>query len=120
MSLDSHLRQEILETLSELRKVSGRLEALLTQLDKTSGLSLKDDAGPGIGVFALLSIPDHLRKTLIILSGSDEATARDVAKETGRTRGMESIYLNQLDRMGYVRKTRRGREVCFSLKEKKS
>ncbi|MCJ7630981.1 transcriptional regulator [Candidatus Bathyarchaeota archaeon] len=120
MSLDNRLKQEILEVLSELRKVSGKLEDLLTQLDGSSGLSLRGDDGPRIGLFSLLSIPDHLRKSLIILSGCDEATARDVAKETGRTRELESINLNQLHRMGYIKKIRKGREVYFGLKEAES
>jgi ribosomal protein S19E (S16A) len=41
--------------------------------------------------------------------------AEDVAKETGRARAIESAYLNQLARMGYVKKGREGRRVYFSV-----
>jgi len=120
MSSHSHLRQEILEIRSELKRVSDRLEALLTYLENRSDLSLKDDSDRRIGVFSLLSLPDYLRKSVVALSGFDEATAGDIAKNTGRTRAAESLHLNQLHNMGYVKKVRRGRIVYFSLKEEKT
>ena len=64
----------------------------------------------------LLTLPDHLRKTAIILCQIGEATAADVAARSGRARAAESDYLNQLARMGFVRKKRKGRESCFSVK----
>ena len=120
MSLDNRLKREILDVLSELRKVNGRLEGILIHLDESSGLSFKEDDGSRLGLFSLLSLPDHLRKSLMSLSGFDEATAKDVAKETGRTRELESINLNQLHRMGYIEKTRKGRQMYFSLKGEKT
>jgi DNA-binding IclR family transcriptional regulator len=44
-----------------------------------------------------------------------KAMAENVAKETGRARAIESAYLNQLVRMGYVKKGREGRRVYFSV-----
>ena len=63
----------------------------------------------------LLTLPDHLRKTAVILCQLGEATAADVAARSGRARAAESDYLNQLARMGVVRKKRKGRESCFSV-----
>jgi len=63
----------------------------------------------------LLTLPDHLRKTAVILCQLGEATAADVASRSGRARAAESDYLNQLARMGVVRKKRKGRESCFSV-----
>jgi len=44
-----------------------------------------------------------------------KAIAEDVAKETGRARAIESAYLNQLTRMGYIKKEREGRRAYFSI-----
>lgn len=64
----------------------------------------------------LLSLPDHLRKSLIILSCFGQATALMIAKQSKRARPVESAYLNQLCIMGYARKERRRREVWFIIK----
>lgn len=61
----------------------------------------------------LLQLPDHLRGTLIALSETREATASEVAEKTGKVRNIESVYLNQLERMGLVEKFRRGRRIYF-------
>lgn len=61
----------------------------------------------------LLSLPDHLRKTAIIICNLKEASANDVAARSGRARAAESDYLNQLARMGIIKKKRKGRESYF-------
>lgn len=68
-----------------------------------------------LDVMSLLSLPDHLRKTATVLCSLREATADEVAERTGRARAVESSYLNQLVRMGYLKKERRGRRVLFSI-----
>ena len=67
-----------------------------------------------LDAMTLLSLPDHLRSTAMALHRLGEATAEEVARATGRARAVESGYLNQLVRMGYVKKRRRGRRVLFS------
>ncbi|MEM3731881.1 MAG: zinc-ribbon domain-containing protein [Candidatus Bathyarchaeia archaeon] len=44
-----------------------------------------------------------------------EATALEVSRKTGRSRAAESDYLNQLADRGFLKKTRRGREVIFQV-----
>jgi len=66
-----------------------------------------------IEVDALLRIPDHLRKTLIAVYRLGFVTAEDVAQQTGRARALESSYLNQLARMGYLKRERKKRRVYF-------
>lgn len=61
----------------------------------------------------LISLPDHLRKTAIILCNLKEASANEIAARSGRARAAESDYLNQLVRMGIVKKRRKGRESYF-------
>ena len=64
----------------------------------------------------LLSLPDHLRKTAIIVCQLGEANAAEVAAKSGRARAAESDYLNQLARMGILGKRRKGRESYFTAK----
>jgi hypothetical protein len=65
----------------------------------------------------LLSLPDHLRKTAIIVCQLGEASAAEVAARSGRARAAESDYLNQLARMGILEKRRKGRESYFAAKK---
>jgi hypothetical protein len=62
----------------------------------------------------LLALPDHLRKTAIIVCQLEEANATEVAARSGRARAAESDYLNQLTRMGVLEKRRKGRESYFT------
>jgi hypothetical protein len=69
-----------------------------------------------LDVMTLLNLPDHLRKTASIVCDRGRATAREVSDRTQRSRAVESGYLNQLVRMGYLKKDRGGRRVYFSVK----
>lgn len=53
---------------------------------------------------ALLELPDHLRRTALVVIKRGRVTAEDVAKETSRARANESGNLNQLERMGYLKR----------------
>jgi hypothetical protein len=68
-----------------------------------------------LDVMTLLSLPDHLRKTATVTSSLGKATADEIAELTKRARAVESGYLNQLVRMGYLKKERIGRKVLFSV-----
>jgi hypothetical protein len=67
-----------------------------------------------LDAITLLSLPDHLRSTAMALNRMGEASADEIAAATGRVRAVESSYLNQLVRMGYIKKQRRERRVLFS------
>jgi len=71
--------------------------------------------GLALGPSTLLSLPDHLRKTAVIVCQLGEASAADVAARSGRARAAESDYLNQLMRMGLLKKKRKGRESYFTV-----
>ena len=68
-----------------------------------------------LDVMTLLSLPDHLRKTASMVCEKGKTTADEVAKMTQKARAVESSYLNQLVRMGYLKKERKGRQVLFSV-----
>ncbi len=70
-----------------------------------------------LDVMTLLSLPDHLRKTAMVISRLSNATAEEVADQTKRARAVESGYLNQLVLMGYLKKERRGRKAYFYVEK---
>jgi hypothetical protein len=61
----------------------------------------------------LLSLPDNLRKTYLIAASEGECNATQASILTGRSRAIESSYLNQLVRMGWLAKYRNSRTLCF-------
>lgn len=82
-------------------------DSTLISPEYVEGLSLSSST--------LLSLPDHLRKTAIVICQLTEASAGQVAARSGRARAAESDYLNQLARMGILKKKRKGRESYFSV-----
>jgi hypothetical protein len=63
----------------------------------------------------LFSLPDHLRKTYLTVMSKGKTSATEASNLTGRCRAMESNYLNQLSRMGWLAKHRDSKTVRFSL-----
>jgi phosphoserine phosphatase len=68
-----------------------------------------------LDAMTLLSLPMSLRKTVMALYKLEKATAEEIAKETKRLRAVESAAANQLVRMGYLKKDRKGRTVNFYI-----
>lgn len=64
---------------------------------------------------SFIQLPDHLRKTAIGLLKIGQGTAGEVSKLTGRARAVESDYLNQLERQGFVTSFRKSRQKIFVL-----
>jgi ArsR family transcriptional regulator, lead/cadmium/zinc/bismuth-responsive transcriptional repressor len=62
---------------------------------------------------SLITLPDHLRKTYVVVATKGECDAVQVSNHTGRCRAIESNYLNQLLRMGWVSKRRISKAVHF-------
>jgi hypothetical protein len=90
------------------------LDSLWVELRKVIP-SVDDFKFEPLDVMTLLSLPDHLRKTATVTSSLGKATADEIAEFTERARAVESGYLNQLVRMGYLKKERIGRKVIFSV-----
>jgi hypothetical protein len=61
----------------------------------------------------LLELPDHLRRTYLIVASRGECDATVVSNLTGRCRAVESNYLNQLSRMGWLNKRRISKTINF-------
>jgi hypothetical protein len=66
----------------------------------------------------LISLPDHLRKTYLVVASRGECDAVAVSNQTGRCRAIESNYLNQLARMGWLNKHRVSKTAQFHLMSK--
>jgi len=99
-----------------LKRIEKKIDILISGAETKRPAKRREEAmGEGLDVMTLLSFPDHLRKSAMTIMKLGKAMAEDVAKETGRARAIESAYLNQLARMGYVKKVREGRRVYFSL-----
>ncbi len=61
----------------------------------------------------LTALPDHLRRTYVTVSSKGECSAVQVSNLTGRCRAVESNYLNQLSRMGWLNKRRVSKTTHF-------
>lgn len=61
----------------------------------------------------LISLPDHLRRTYMVVVSKGECNAITVSNLTGRCRAIESNYLNQLSRMGWLNKRRVSKMTHF-------
>lgn len=104
--------------IEEIRRImessAERVEKAISKLLESSGRS---EVGPRetapIRTAVRVMLSPALRKTLEALSQLGSATAEEVASLTGRTRPLESVYLNQLVQMGLVEKERRGQKIYF-------
>lgn len=61
----------------------------------------------------LITLPDHLRKTYMVVVSKGECSAIEASNLTGRCRAIESNYLNQLVRMGWLNKRRISKVTHF-------
>nr|WP_245312779.1 transcriptional regulator [Methanohalophilus levihalophilus] len=95
-----------------LRSIDGKLDRLLKANNLDSGAEIPE----GLDVMTLLSLPDHLRTTATALFEAGLSTADELSEMTTKKRAVESSYLNQLVRMGHVRKVRKGKKVYFEVK----
>lgn len=104
-----------LDSLIELnKKILKTQKEFLRRVDSDKSLvetALKLEPDP----MTLLSLPMSLRTTVMALYKLEKATAEDIAKETKRLRAVESSAANQLVRLGYLKKTREGRDVYFYI-----
>ena len=112
---------------AELEKISSKIDRILDMNKKilqhfsgTKGVQREvsvPELGDALDVMTLLSLPDHLRKSAMVICRVNKATADEVAEETKRARAVESSYLNQLVNMGHLKKRRKGRKVYFYIEK---
>jgi hypothetical protein len=105
----NHSLDTLVDFNARILKVNEELLQKINVRDAKTELKLEPDA------LSLLSLPLSLRKTVMVLYRLEKATADDLARETGRLRAVESASANQLVRMGYLKKSRQGRDVYFYI-----
>jgi predicted transcriptional regulator len=108
------------ELSGTLKRIEDKIDLLIDKAKIEHQAKKRKEAvelGGALDIATLLSLPDHLRKSAMAIMKLGRAMAEDVAKETGRARAIESAYLNQLARMGHVKKGKEGRRVYFSVEE---
>jgi DNA-binding MarR family transcriptional regulator len=93
----------------EIQQVRYRLDDIEAALSKRNPSSLE------ISESKLLSLPDNLRRTYLIVASKGECSATQVSDLTGRSRPVESCYLNQLVRMGWLTRRRDSKTVNFCV-----
>ena len=67
----------------------------------------------------LISLPDNLRRTYMFVASKGECDATQVSNLTGRCRALESNYLNQLSRMGWLNKRKVSKTTIYYLTQEK-
>lgn len=67
----------------------------------------------------LISLPDNLRKTYMFVASKGECNATQASNLTGRCRALESNYLNQLSRMGWLNKRKASKTTIYYLAQEK-
>jgi hypothetical protein len=91
----------------EMRNIHSRLNDLERTLSGWNPKPLE------LSGFELFSLPDHLRETYMVVASKGECEAMIVSNQTGKSRAIESNYLNQLSRMGWLNKRRISRTIHF-------
>ena len=104
------VRRSVFESIfREIMNIRQRLD------DIEKGFSSWQPKPVGLPESELIALPDHLRTTYMVVSSKGEANAAQVSGLTGRCRAIESNYLNQLTRMGWLDKRRISKTVFFRL-----
>lgn len=102
--------------LERIKRIEERLDAL-ERIIKIIEPPTTRKPSPSLSMKALLALSGSLQKTMLAIQELEEATSTGVAEKTGRARSVETIYLNQLTRLGYLNKERRGRKIYFTVLE---
>lgn len=110
------------ELSKRLQRIEEKIDSIIKLLEKQSPevdvsvLPLKVNSlnSSQVNVY-LLKLPDTLRLSMVAMIKLKEATTSGVAQETNRSRSVESIHLNQLERMGYLEKYRKSRKIFFRI-----
>ncbi len=107
-----------IEMVKVIDAFAERLDKILDEYFKARPMyqvSQTTSVQPQGGVTQIQLAP-HLAKTYQVVRNKGKVTALDVSIETGRSRPLESVYLNQLVALGLVAKHRVGRKLYFTPK----
>jgi hypothetical protein len=97
----------------ELQSIHFRLDDLEKNLSNWSPPPIE------ISESKLISLPDNLRRTYMFVASKGECDATQASNLTGRCRALESNYLNQLCRMGWLNKRKVSKITIYYLAQEK-
>jgi predicted transcriptional regulator len=109
------------ELIDQMKQMNSKIDRLLeissklVKILENTNFSGKASLTPQADIMTLLTLSEPLRKTAMALYKVKEATANDIAKETGRQRSCESASANELVRLGFVKKRRQNHNVYFYI-----
>lgn len=99
-----------------LESINSKFDMFIEKLENLlDGRKEKPNNLKELTVTSLLTLPKPLQETSMQLMEMEKATAEELAEKTGLQRAVESAHLNQLVRLGYVKKERIGRIIYFSI-----
>ena len=102
--------------MRELFHAIGRIENSLERInEKLETQGIQRQSNLSLDVVTLLELSNNLRNTAMALLRVHKASAEQISKETQRETALETLYLNQLTHMGYIRKCRKGQTIYFYL-----
>ncbi len=102
------VRRSILDQIfKEMQNIRFRLDEL------ENSMSNWNPQPVAVAESKLIALPDHLRQTYMVVASKGECNATVVSNQTGRCRAIESNYMNQLSRMGWLNKRRVSKNIHF-------
>ena len=105
------VRTSIIEKIfKEMRSVSNHLDDIEKSFKNKKPQPVRLESSE------LLELPDHLRTTYVAVASKGKANATLVSNKTGRTRAIESAYLNKLVSMGWLNKSKESRTTYFQTR----
>ncbi|MFP4654097.1 MAG: helix-turn-helix domain-containing protein [Methanohalobium sp.] len=106
------------DILDKLNEINSKMDKLLQDTNRDAGDKQNETIlSKSMDVMTLISLPEHLRTTATTLLRLEQATADEISEITGKERAVESNYLNQLVKLGYVTKFRKGKRIYFRFHE---
>ena len=110
-------QKRLLETLESIETRMCKLENILTCFSLLIEEDLEEEVlKEPSGIIDFIRLPTSRKETVQAIMKLGRATAKQVAEKTGKSRNVETIYLNDLCRKGHLKKIREGRKVYFCLK----
>ncbi|MFX0050514.1 MAG: hypothetical protein ACFE8U_04390 [Candidatus Hermodarchaeota archaeon] len=101
--------------IQEVKTLATSNKRLIEELARKTPLK-KSTPEISSGLDLLEKIPHHLRRTYATVMKHEGSTAKEIAIATGKSRPLESDYLNQLSDLGWIFRKRAGKTVLFYSK----
>ncbi len=107
--------------MKEVDQIFREMQAIRLQLNNLeNGIAGWNSQPVEISESELIFLPDHLRRTYIVVASKGECSVTQVSNFTGRCSAVESKYLNQLFRMGWLNKCRVSKVTYFRAVSQKT